>query len=74
MGKKAKATDKQVGGDHYKQLEIEPVEYCERNGLTGLESSVVKYVTRHGFKNGEEDIDKAIHCLELLKQFHYPEA
>ena len=67
------ATDKQVGGGHYKDMVIEPVEYCEKNKLTSLESAVVKYVSRHSFKNGVEDIDKAIHCLELIKQFHYEE-
>ena len=28
-----KALDKQVAGDHYKKLAIQPVEYCHRNGL-----------------------------------------
>lgn len=66
-----KATDKQIGGAHYKDMAIEPVTYCELNRLTSLESAVVKYVSRHRNKNGVQDIDKAIHCLELIKQFHY---
>lgn len=68
-----KALDKQEGGDHYKHLAIQPVEYCYRNAMLSLESSVVKYVTRHRFKNGEEDIKKAIHCLELLLDLEYGE-
>lgn len=64
-------SDRQVGGNHYKDMAIEPAEYCEKNKLTGLESSVIKYVSRHRFKNGIEDIEKAIHCLELIKEYQY---
>lgn len=66
------ALDKQVGGNHYKHFAIQPAEYCQRNNLNSLESTVIKYVSRHRFKNGVEDIDKAIHCLELLKEIDYP--
>jgi hypothetical protein len=65
--------NKQVGGDHYKRLKIQPVEYTEKNGLTFAEGNVIKYVTRHRFKNGKEDIEKAIHMLELIKELHYPD-
>jgi hypothetical protein len=66
-----RALDSQVGGGHYKQCAIQPIEYCQKNGLNALESFVVKYVTRHQDKNGVEDINKAIHCLELLKEIEY---
>jgi hypothetical protein len=65
------ALDEQEGGDHYKHMTIQPAVYCEKNGLSGLESAVVKYVSRHKFKNGIEDIDKAIHCLRLIKEIRY---
>ena len=65
------ALDVQEGGSHYKHFEIQPAEYCEVNRLTGLESTVVKYVSRHRFKNGVEDIRKAIHCLELILEIQY---
>jgi len=65
------ALDEQEGGDHYKQMPIQPAVYCERNGLTGLESAVVKYISRHRFKNGIEDLNKAIHCIELIKEIQY---
>lgn len=61
-----RATTKQVGGDHYRDLAIQPVEYIHRNGLGWCEGEVVKYVTRWRRKNGVEDLRKAIHCLELL--------
>ncbi|CAH9016477.1 protein of unknown function DUF3310 [Vibrio phage 382E49-1] len=67
------ATDRQIGGDHYKSLKIQPHEYIEANSLPFLEGNVVKYVTRHASKNGVQDIDKAIHYLELIKQMRYAE-
>ena len=65
------ALDEQIDGDHYKDLAIQPAEYCYHNEMQALESSVVKYVTRHRFKDGEDDIRKAIHCLELLLELEY---
>lgn len=62
----------QVGGSHYKDLAIQPVEFCQRNGLGYCESSVVKYVCRHRRKNGRQDIEKAIHFLQLLLEIEYP--
>lgn len=67
------ATERQVGGDPYKSLKIQPIEYIDANNLPYLEGNVVKYVTRHASKNGVQDIDKAIHYLELIKQMRYSE-
>ena len=39
------ATDRQVGGDHYKTCKIQPVDYIVENNLTFLEGNVVKYIT-----------------------------
>jgi hypothetical protein len=65
------ARDKQVGGDHYKTLKIQPLEVTYLQfGYTGLLASVHtkvnKYLTRK--KNDHiENIDKAIHCLQILR-------
>jgi hypothetical protein len=60
-------TDKnQVGGDHYKTMAIEPVEYIARNGIGFLEGNVIKYVSRHQSKGGLEDLKKAKHYINLL--------
>lgn len=61
-----KALDNQVGGNHYKDLKIQPVEYILENGLGFLEGNVVKYITRHKAKNGIEDVKKAKHYCEML--------
>ena len=63
----------QVGGSHYKTLAIQPAEYNQRNRLGFCESCVVKYVTRHREKNGRQDIEKAIHFLQLLLEIEYKE-
>lgn len=57
---------KQVGGKHYNELEIQPVEYIMANNLGFLEGNAIKYITRYPKKGGKQDIEKAIHCLELL--------
>jgi len=65
------ALDKQEGGGHYSRLPVQPVAYIYYNSLGFLEGNVVKYVSRHRDKNGLEDINKAIHYLELIKQLEY---
>ena len=59
-------SSQQVGGDHYLNMPIQPVEFNQRNGLNFCEACVIKYVSRHKHKNGAEDVRKAIHFLNLL--------
>lgn len=61
----------QIGGDHYLGFAIQPTEFSQRNKLGWCEANVIKYVCRHKFKNGVEDINKAIHYLEILKEIEY---
>lgn len=68
------AFEKQISGRHYKDLPIQPIEYCQKNNLNYCESNVIKYVTRHKHKNGKEDLLKAIHNLELLIEMEYGES
>lgn len=65
------ALDKQEGGGHYKGLKIQPIEYIHANGLSYFQGNVVKYVSRYKDKNGEEDIKKAIHYLELILELEF---
>ena len=64
----------QCGGDHYRQGGIQPVQYIEANKLAFLEGCVVKRVTRHDKPTGKgrQDIEKAIHELQLLLELRYP--
>lgn len=56
--------------DHY-DLPIQPVDYIVKNNLGFLEGNVIKYVTRHHDKGGEQDIKKAIHYLTLVLRTEY---
>jgi len=56
----------QVGGDHYKDMAIQPIEYILANGLGYGEGAVIKYVSRWRKKGGIEDLKKARHFLDLL--------
>lgn len=56
----------QVGGDHYKSLKIQPVEYIHANNIGYFEGNVIKYVTRWRNKNGIADLEKAKHYIDLL--------
>ena len=67
------ALKKQEGGNHYKDMKIQPVEFITANNLGFLEGNVVKYICRHHAKNGAEDIKKAIHYCEMLLATKYME-
>lgn len=69
----AHATDTQVGGQHYTQFEIQPVEFCQKNMLHWCEANIVKYACRHSAKNGAEDVRKIIHYAKLLLELEYKE-
>ena len=70
-GDTGNAWDKQVGGDHYKQYAIQPAQFALANNLDYAQSNAIKYIVRHKDKNGVQDLDKAIHYVELLKAHHY---
>ena len=66
--------DYQVGGDHYKKLHIQPVEYIYANELDFFEGNIVKYVTRHRTKGeGAKDIQKIIHYAQMILELRYGE-
>jgi hypothetical protein len=56
----------QIGGSHYKDLAIQPVEYIHKNNIPFIEGSIIKYVTRWRNKGGIQDLKKAQHFLDLL--------
>lgn len=67
------ALNVQEGGDHYKNLKIQPVEFIEANGIPFLEGCVIKRMCRHGSKAKAEDLRKAIHEIKLLLELRYGE-
>ena len=56
----------QVGGTHYKNKNIQPIEYILANGLNYIEGNVVKYITRYKEKNGIEDLIKIKQYIDIL--------
>ena len=68
-----KGKGRQVGGSHYRDFEIMPIEYISKNKLDFLEGNIIKYISRHKKKNGAEDIRKVIHYAELILELEYGE-
>ena len=66
-----KNLEKQVGGESYKTMNIQPIEYIQANRMEFAEGCVIKYVSRHKKKNGKEDILKAIQNLEFILERDY---
>lgn len=63
------AMDTQVGGDHYKKLKVQPMQYSMENGLDACQHTIVRYVTRFRDKGGIEDLLKARHTIDMLIEF-----
>ena len=61
--------DRQVDGDHYQKLAIQPMQYSLLNGLDACQHTVIKYVTRFRDKGGIKDLEKAKHCIDMLIEF-----
>jgi hypothetical protein len=68
------AKAQQVGGGHYKDCPIQPIEYALANNFNYWESMALKYLSRHRTKNGRQDLEKLIHCIQLGIETEYPEA
>lgn len=59
----------QIGGDHYKKMKIQPMEFSMANGLDACQHTIIKYVTRFRDKGGIADLEKARHVIDMLIQF-----
>lgn len=67
------ALDIQIGGEHYRKMKIQPIEFIHANELDFLQGNVVKYITRHKNKNGAADVRKALHYCQLILELQYKE-
>lgn len=56
----------QVGGDHYITMAIQPAEFIHKNGIGFIEGSAISYLSRWRAKGGIQDVEKAIHMLQML--------
>ena len=56
----------QIGGEHYKKMDIQPWDAIHSWDLGFFSGNAVKYIARHRDKGGVEDLKKARHYLDKL--------
>jgi hypothetical protein len=73
MDMTSKVYNKQVGGSHYQNFKIQPSKFVVENELLYPEGCVIKYILRHRLKGKRQDLEKAIHFIEMIMERDYPE-
>ena len=66
-----KVYDKQIGGEHYLKMKIQPSEFANKNNLPFAEGNAIKYICRHKDKGGKEDLKKAKHYIDMIIERDY---
>ena len=66
--------DKQIGGSHYHNFKIQPSKFVIENELLYPEGCVIKYILRHRLKGKRQDLEKAIHFIEMIIERDYSES
>jgi len=67
------AYNKQIGGTHYRKMKIQPSKFVIENKLLFPEGNVIKYISRHQYKGGKEDLEKAKHFIDMIIERDYGE-
>ena len=60
--------NKEIAGTHYKEYKMQPIELIVACKWDFIQGNIAKYLLRAIHKNGQEDIDKAVHYCELGRQ------
>ena len=63
--------DTQVGGNHYKDMAIQPSEFINKNRILFAEGNAIKYICRHNNKGGKQDLEKAKHYIDMIIERDY---
>ena len=63
--------DTQVGGNHYKDMAIQPSEFINKNKILFAEGNAIKYICRHNNKGGKQDLEKAKHYIDMIIERDY---
>jgi len=72
-----KAKDEVVGGSPYNEFTIQPIEFVLDNEDAlhptdaFLLNNVLKYLCRHREKGGKEDLEKAVHYIQMVVEHTY---
>jgi hypothetical protein len=66
-----KPSQKQIGGNHYKDMKISVSEYVYSNKIDWYAGNAIKYLSRYNKKNKDlakqiEDLNKSVHYIQLL--------
>jgi len=62
---------KQIGGDHYQSMTIQPSEFINKNNLPFAEGNAIKYICRHQDKGEVNDLEKAKHFIDMIIERDY---
>lgn len=60
--------NKEIAGTHYQEYKMQPIELIVACKWNFIQGNIAKYLLRAKYKNGQEDIDKAVHYCELGRQ------
>ena len=52
-------------------MKIQPSEFANKNNLPFAEGNAIKYICRHKYKGGKEDLKKAKHYIEMIEERDY---
>ena len=67
IAKRASPFNTQVGGDHYKDLVIQPTEFIMKNKLNFLEGCIIKRICRYKKKGFPlQDLRKVQHEIDMI--------
>lgn len=58
--------NREVVGEHFKSA-YQPIELMEKVKMYATCSYILKYVFRHKDKGKKQDLEKALHCCELME-------
>ena len=59
------------GGSHYQKYKIQPSKFVVENKLLYPEGCAIKYIVRHRDKGKKQDLEKAIHFIEMIIERDY---
>ena len=65
MSNNKKATDRQVGGDHY-AMKIQPIEFIHANEISFCEGNAIKYICKSIVSNHH----CVLYCIDKKKHEH----
>ena len=62
-----------MGGDHYKNKAIQPIDFIMANKMDFCEGCIIKYITRWREKGGVDDLRKAKQYIDFIIEDEIPQ-